>query len=416
MGAAMRCLLLSIFILPCGLLWNSPVLAAKPLADEFIAPLQAPPAASPPRSPQPSGRVRIIKNDPSGMLTLRASTAQDAITAAVSQRQTGCQMMRFGGDGFGWIATGAAHYAAATVNPATERRITRFKAFMDARMRLTDCLQTLPLETRQRISERLGQDDAIRLALINLAANDAQRQEQALRILARGFVAYAVEDDAANHAIRVHLVATSRTATRLTRPAAHALEAVSLAEGLKQSVAEISSGLIPTVGNRLIVVNATGEVALVGYAIYPVGALTGDPATQDALRAEAEQEAIRRATGALTGLATGDDAGWQSGLDPASRAEIGLAASGYADGEPSTRRFSHIRDLMLTQIKDDFGLQNLREGKLPMTANIKHFGDHETVTVMVIYMPSVRKREVTPPAQQPAIPATSTELTPTENR
>ena len=130
----------------------------------------------------------------------------------------------------------------------------------------------------------LAQDDALRLALINLAANDEERREQALRILARGFVAYAVDDDSAT--VRVHLVVTPKTATRLTRPTANAVEAVSLPEGLKQILAEAGGGLIPPVGNRLIVVNATGELALVGYAINLIG-VHPDPAAQSKLRADA---------------------------------------------------------------------------------------------------------------------------------
>ncbi|NJM10804.1 MAG: hypothetical protein HC889_01785 [Synechococcaceae cyanobacterium SM1_2_3] len=410
-----RCLLLLLLSLP-GVLSHSPAGATPGPDDEFIAPLQAAVATPSSPAPKPSGRVRIIKHDPSGMLTLRARTAQDAIIAAIGQRSViGCRMLRFSGDHFGWIVTGAAGYAR-TGNVALARREAHFKAFMDARMRLTACLRTLPLDLRRLIGERLQQDDAIRLALVNLATTDAERQEQALRIVARGFVAYAVEDDPAKFAIRVHLVTTPRTATRLTRPTAFALETASLAEGLKQTLAEVGGGLIPAVGNRLIVVNATGEMALIGYARHPVSQLPDDPAGQETRQAEAEQVALRSATEALTGLAIGDETDWQSGLNPTHRDQIQMVASGYDDGEPSARRFGHIRDLMQTQIKDDPGLQALREGTLPTTATLKRFSSPGMVTAVVIYAPSVKKREVTPPAQQPTLPATDRESAPTENR
>ena len=410
-----RCLLLLLLSLP-GVLSHSPAGATPGPDDEFIAPLQAAVATPSPPAPKSSGQVRIIKQDSSGMLTLRARTAQDAITAAIGQRSViGCRMLRFSGDHLGWIVTGAAGYARIG-NVALARREARFKAFMDARMRLTACLSALPPDLRRLIGERLQQDDAIRLALVNLATNDAERQEQALRMVTRGFVAYAVEDDPAKFAIRVHLVTTPRTATRLTRPTAFALETASLAEGLKQTLAEVGGGLIPAVGNRLIVVNATGEIALIGYASHPVSRLPDDPpAGQETQQAEAEQVALRSATEALTGLVTGDDAGWQSGLNPTRRDQIRMVASGYDDGEPSARRFGHIRDLMQTQIKDDPGLQALREGTLPTTATLKRFNSPEMVTAVVIYAPLVKKREVTPPAQQPVAPATGRESAPAEN-
>jgi len=100
-----------------------------------------------------------------------------------------------------------------------------------------------------------------------------------------------------------------------------------------------------------------------------------------------------------------DDAGaWQSGLDEASRDEIRAAANGYEDSEPSMRRFGQIRDLMMTSIKDDPGFQTVREGSLPSATTIKRFSNDETVAVVVIYTPLVKKREVIPPAQQPTSP------------
>jgi hypothetical protein len=390
-------------VLLIALLWWSSASATKPAPDEFVAPLQATTATPVRMPPKRTGRVRIVKEDKIAIPVLQARTAQEAIAAAVAQRSAGCRMMRFNGDGFGWIVTGSAGYAA-TENPVAARRgrrEARFKAFADARTRLTECLRGLPLETRQQISERLAQDDAIRLALINLAANDEERQEQALRILARGFVAYAVDDDSAT--IHVHLIATPKTATRLTRPTANAVEAVSLPEGLNQMLAEIGGGLIPPVGNRLIVINATGELALVGYAINLIG-VHPDPTAQSKLRADAEKIATRHATESLTGLAMDDATTWQSGLDEASRDEIRTAANGYEDGEPSMRRFGQIRDLMLAVIKDDPGFQTVREGSLPSATMIKRFGNDETVAVAVVYTPLVKKREVIPPAQQPIAP------------
>ena len=384
-------------ILFSSLLWLSPASAARSDAEEFAAPLQAAPTAS--TAPQRSvSRARMVKNAATGEMAFHAKTAQGAIAAAISQRAAGCQLISFGGTGLGWVATGVANYAA-TDNPVATRRSqreARFKAFTEARTRLSGCLQMLSPEARRRITETLEQNDAIRLALINLAANDQERWEQALKILARGFVAYAVEDDQTGRTIHVHLVTTPKTATRLTRPTASVMEATSLREGLKQTQAEVESGLIPPVGNRLIVVNATGELALVGYAVNLIGAHP-DPAAQDKLRTDAEKIATSRATEAIMGLASGDDTGWQGSLDEASRDEIRTDAGGYIETEPSANRFGQIRDLILSGVKNDSGLQALREGRLPSSAMVKRFGNEDTAVVMVSYTPSVKKREPTLP-------------------
>ena len=400
-----------------------PAPAARADAEEFTAPMQAATTIAPSRAPSPAGRVRMVKNETTGEMALHAKTAQDAIAAAISQRTAGCQPISFGRNGLGWVATGMASYAVADPPDAVQqaKREARFKAFTEARIRLHSNLRALAPEAQQRITARLEQSDAMRLALVNLAANDQERNEQALGILARGFVAYAVEEDVAGQTIRVHLVATPKTATRLTRPTASAMETTALREGFKQTQAEIESGLIPPVGNRLIVVNATGELALVGYAVTVVSGHP-DPVAQEQLRAAAGKMAATRATEALVGLAAGDDAGWQSELSEAGRNAIRAAASGYQEAEPSANRFGQIRDLLMTTVKDDPGLHALRENRLPSAVMIKRFGGEEAVAVMMSYTPPVRKREISPPAQssdptntplpEPPAPPASAPLTP----
>lgn len=384
-------------------LWTPPAPANKPVSEEFTIPLQATSQRSTPRT---SGRVRKIKDELTGEPAFRAKTAQAAIIAAINQDVAGCWMIRFG-TGFGWVTAGNVRYPASE-NPVALRRSqqeARFKAFTDARTRLSSCLRALSPEARRTVAEHLEQDGAIRLALINLAMNDTEKWEQALRILARGFVAYSVEEDAVKRSIQVNLVTTPKTATQLTRPAASAIEAISIQEGLRQLLAEIQAGLIPPVGNRLIVVNASGELTLVGYAINLIG-IHPSPAAQDKLRVNAEKIATARATEALIGLATGDETRWQSSLDEVSQDEIRAAASDYDNNEPSARRFTQIRDLVMASAKDDPGLQTLREGSLPSSAAIKRFGGENVVSVAVVYTPTIKKPAPLPPPQvKPTIEA-----------
>ena len=402
------CLLLTLLAGP------APATAAKPDAEEFIAPLQTAAGLAPDAAGGVARRARAVKDALTGEPALQAPTARDAIAAAMGQRAAGCRLIGYGGD-FGWVATGTSDYAA-TANPVASRRLrreARFKAFLDARTRLRGCLRALSPEARRRVAEKLAQNDAIRLALVNLAFNDQDQGEQALRILERGYVAYAVEDDAADLVVRVYLVATPRTAARLTRPTPNAAETTALRQGLTQTQAEIAGGLTPPVGNRLIVVNATGELMLVGYAVNGVGAHP-DPAAQDKLRADAGKIALSRASEALMGLAAGDDAVWQGGLDEASRDDLGAMASGYQVDEPSVHRFRQIRDLMLGGLGKDSGLQTLREGRLPSSATVKRFGDENAAAVMVSYAPPVKKRDSAAPrapaatVKTPSAPARTT--------
>ncbi|MEZ5574323.1 MAG: hypothetical protein R3F44_01255 [Candidatus Competibacteraceae bacterium] len=53
---------------------------------------------------------------------------------------------------------------------------------------------------------------------------------------------------------------------------------------MRQLLAEIEARLIPPAGNRLIVVNATGELALVGYAVNLIGSHPEPPSGKTARR------------------------------------------------------------------------------------------------------------------------------------
>ena len=100
-------------------------------------------------------------------------------------------------------------------------------------------------------------------------------------------------------------------------------------------------------------------------------------------------------TDALVGLASGD-AAWQAGLDETSRSDILTYGSGYAEGEPSVLRFGQIRDLAVTGVKDDAGMEALREGRLPSAAATKRFDGEDRVAVAVTYAPLIKKREPKP--------------------
>ena len=383
------------------LLWSFEAEAAKPASDEFTVPLQAS-AAALRLSPSAPGRLRPVKDDLTGEPALRAGNAQAAIAAAIGQHAAGCRMIRFE-SGFGWVATGTAQYPPSE-NPVAlyrSRQEAHFKAFLDADARLAGCLSRLDQEVRRKITETLEQNDGIRLALVNLALTEIEKREQALRILARGYVSYSVEEDPKQRTVYVNLVTTPKTASRMTRPAPGAVEAITLQEGLRQIQAEIGAGLIPATGNRLIVVNATGELALVGYAVNLIGTHP-EPGSQEKLRVDAEKIATSRAVEALMAVASGDDSAWQRGLDEITRSEVQMLYAGYAEGEPSIVRFMQIRDFALASLKNDSGLEALREGGLPKTATFKRFATENTIAVAVTYTPPVKKRIVKPAPPPPS--------------
>ena len=53
---------------------------------------------------------------------------------------------------------------------------------------------------------------------------------------------------------------------------------------------------------------------------------------------------------------------------------------------------------MCIRDRDDPGFQTVREGSLPSATMVKRFSSDETVAVVVVYTPPVKKRDVIPPS------------------
>lgn len=372
----------------------APVQSAPPSADDFLPPVQASTPEQQQQLEQVKGPVQEVKDPATGQTAAEGKTAQDAINFVVNKHSVGAEMVKFG-SGMGWVATGAGSYEVMENPTATRiaKRNAYVKAFLDAKKKLAEALNGLSTEGRTQVVEQMEQVTDTKADLANFAATQDEKLEQAVQMLLKGFVIYAVEDDAAKKMVYVSIVTTPKTRGQFNRPSPNSMEADSIRDGLSQVLLEIQNGLIPPVGGKIIQVPATGEIAFVGFGSDVIR--SSDNATmQLKMRLNAEKIAQMRAKDALVGMIIGDDTRWKSNLDETTQQTIKDFETSDGSTDASLQRFEKTRQTFLNVQKSSEQFQSVRSGILPPGVTPKTFTSNDAAEVyaVAVYIPSVSQQ------------------------
>lgn len=384
----------SILFLSALWLLAAPVQSAPPSADDFLPPVQASTPEQQQQLSQAQGPVQEVKDPATGQPAAEGKTAQDAINYVVNKHSAGAEMVKFG-SGIGWVATGAGGYEVMENPTATRiaKRNAYVKAFLDAKKKLAEALNGLSNEGRTQVLEQMEQVTDNKADLANFAATQDEKLEQAVQMLLKGFVIYAVEDDTAKKTVYVSIVTTPKTRGQFNRPSPNGMEADSIRDGLSQVLLEIQNGLIPPVGGKIIQVPATGEIAFVGFG-SDVIRTSDNAAMQLKMRLNAEKIAQMRAKDALVGMIIGDDTGWKGKLDETTQQTIQDFETSDSGQDASLQRFEKTRQTFLNVQKSSEQFQSVRSGILPPGVTPKTFTskDDAEVYAVAVYIPSVSQQ------------------------
>lgn len=384
----------NIFLLYILWLLATPVQSAPPSADDFLPPVQASTPEQQQQLSQVQGPVQEVKDPATGQTAAEGKTAQDAINFVVNKHSAGAEMVKFG-SGIGWVSTGTGTYEVMENPTATRiaKRNAYVRAFLEAKANLAKSLGKLSNEGRTQIVEQMEQVTDTKADLGNSASTPEEKLEQAVQMLLKGFVTYAVEDDPAKKTVYVSIVTTPKTRGKFNRPSPNGLEADSIRDGLSQVLLEIQTGLVPPVGGKMIQVSATGEMAFVGFGSDVIRS-SDNSALQQKMRLNAAKVADMRATDALVGLLIGDDTGWKSKMDESTQQAVKDFETSDTGQDASLQRFEKTRQSFLNVQKTSEQFQSLRSGVLPPGVTRKTFTskDDAEVYAVAVYIPSVSRQ------------------------
>lgn len=333
--------------------------------------------------------------------TVTAATAQDAVNAAMERiaQGGGCEQIKFP-SGFGWVAIGSAVYGVVP-NPVanlTAQRQAYQIAYMNAKKNLAESLHALSTKGLDELNSQIKTIISDTDTLSNMSENFRESITEQVQGLLRGYVIYNVQDEQADKhgTVTVTIVVTPKTMGQGQRIDSSASTADSVQDGLKAVLAELSSGLMPPVGGKVISVPQTGELAFIGFgsAVVPTNP---NAATQAKLVLNSQKLAQMRARSALCGIILGDEIKATSSLDTATAtisnqfAEVQKDDQTYGHNSAEIKKLDEQRNAFVsTQLSSD-QISSMRQGNLPSGVTVKTFLNPEKTIAeaVAVYLPSV---------------------------
>ncbi|TWT73990.1 hypothetical protein [Allorhodopirellula solitaria] len=319
-----------------------------------------------------------------------AASAQDAVNAAsealdksiAKNRAAGSssdqdsfhdfKWVQFG-SGYGIVSKGIAVYKEQP-NPTAgliAQRNAYVVAYTAAKMAMTRGLEGVASEgsTENKEFSKLIAD--ANEGTTTSGVTTTETISQTANGLLKGYVVYSVHeaadpDDAQYRMVSVQIASTPKTLQSVSRVGA-IQDVATINDGLRAAMTEISEGLVPPVGGRVIQVKSNGEMALVGFGSAIVAKST-NKALSMRNKIDAQGIADARARDALVGILSGDEAVWSSGVSSSVSQEFSESTQYAVDTERERTSNETIESALETftseRSNEDIAM-SVRKGVLP---------------------------------------------------
>lgn len=207
-----------------------------------------------------------------------------------------------------------------------------------------------------------------------------------------GYVTYDVFDDTDNKEVRVSLISTPKTRAQI-RSNRGAVAVTSDPNGIfKEVVADISRGVLPPVGAKILTHADTGEVVVIGFG----SAIVRDNSNRqiaNKLKDAAKNQSQTRARSALLATLKGEEVYWQGSFSEEQME--GSQQFEYLD--PSLQDPAEVkvlnqeRNSFLSQMKMSDGYRAISQGQLPPGVSTRSFNsaDGHWMYTVAVYAPSL---------------------------
>lgn len=372
-------------LVACALI-AAPALAAPPDLNDFLPPAQGGPA-------QPAGRATVVAKGE----VVQAENMQDAMGHAhkkLLEDGPGVQAVSTK-TGMGVIAMARASYQAYQNPNATRlsKRSAYMRAYIDAQARLGKFERGFSSACENAVSSNLVAIDTGVESAANSRTSTSETCKQSFQGMVNGFVTYSVDDDVKEQAVTVAIAASAKTRSALQRPGPAVLAVEDLQAGWKEIVAEITSGVIPPMGARLITKPSTGETIVVGFGSAIIRENT-NKALRTQLTDMAKKQAEIRARHSIVAFLTGTAVYWSGGfeekqLESIEQFEIPKDPKSGKPADPVV--YNKTRDTFLNVVKSSDDYKTVAKGDVPPGVIPRSFKsqDGEWMLAVAVYAPSM---------------------------
>lgn len=202
-----------------------------------------------------------------------------------------------------------------------------------------------------------------------------------------GYVTYFVKDDVANKSVVVSLASSTKTRNSIKKVGGAVVQTDDTSKAWESIIAEITNGLVPPLGARLITNPITGENVVIGFGSAIVRKHK-DASVSRKLKKTAKKQAQMRANNALVSFLNGDKVYWEGGFDesqseeskdfemalPPNSKDISVTPKQEAE---NTKIYDETQSSFLNVMKDSDIYKITTQGKLPPGVKPKSFIDKE---------------------------------------
>jgi len=283
--------------------------------DDFVPPTKA-------GNPDPQ-KLPVEKSVTEKGGVVEAQNAQDGLNYALKQ------LLKEDGDGvkeitvpsgFAVLAISTQDYNTYKNRNATllSKRSAYAKALAVAKKNMVGSFDGVMNACERSFSDSLATiDTGSDEGQANIAQNSQESCKETVSGVLAGYVLYYVKDNAPdNKTVTVALASSTKTRTAIKKVGGAVISTQDMRKAWEDLMTEITSGLVPPMGARLLSNPKTGEKTVVGFGSSIVR-LNRNNTVARKLRQSAKRMAQIRANNSLVSFLNGDKVYWEGGFDEA---------------------------------------------------------------------------------------------------
>lgn len=295
--------------------------------------------------------------------------------------------------GMGVISASTADYTRYENLTATllSKRAAYFKAFNEAQGQMVKYFEGFENQCNSAVNSNQLTLDTGKESLANSATTTAETCKETAKGVLAGYVTYSVNDNDADDEVTVTLASSTKTRGALNRLNGAVVSSEDPKKAFEYIAKEISLGIVPPMGAKLISDPTTGESIVIGFGSSIVRQ-NKDKKVMAKMSKMANDQSRQRANNSLVAFLNGSDIYWQGGFEEKqveSAQQFDVPVDGYGNAMNPVA-FDDTKNNFLNSVSHSEDFQTLTDGKLPPGIITKTFASEDGywANTIAIYRPS----------------------------
>lgn len=254
------------------------------------------------------------------------------------------------------------------------KRGAYFKAFNTAQQQLVEYFEGFENNCNAAVSNKTVSIDSGQESLANSVSSTEDSCKEITKGMLAGYVTYSVNDDVENDEVTITLASSTKTRSALTRVKGAIVSSQDPKKAFEYIAKEISLGVVPPMGAKLINDPETGESIVIGFGSSIIRQ-NKDKNMMRKLAGAAQLQSRQRANSALIAFLQGSTIYWEGGFDE-QQVEAGQQFEVPMDQDGNVQdpvAYDATKNTFLNSMVASDEFSSVTGGKLPAGVITKNF-------------------------------------------